>query len=402
MGFNSTRWGGNSAPNDNTGRVITRSTISIDYSASINLKRSDSDITYYYIDPLMGNTIINIDTSTSYLYDSIYLYLVNSGSARTVTFGSGFDCSPITVSNNIVYKLQFNGSEYIPYLIPTGTTSGSSGANGQSSSVFSYRSDGTNIPPNTGYISYDNPISSSSNHLYVSHETADNDDIDPLLGLITLGQIILIQKKSDSTKYEKWKVNGAPTTVTNSYWTYPVVLVDSTYNFSNNESVLLFITTSGTSSSSGSSGSSGTSSSAGSSGTSGSSGINGSSGSSGNSYPSGNFGVSISGSGGVITTGSKGYLSIPYACTITGWTLIADQTGSIVVDVRRSTYSGFPTTVSIAGTNLPTLSAAQKATDPTLVGWGNTSIAANDIIEFVVNSASTVTVAQLIINVTKI
>ena len=163
------------------------------------------------------------------------------------------------------------------------------------------------------------------------------------------------------------------------------------------------VSQSGSAGSSGTSqvGSSGSSGISGATGSSGSSGTPGSSGSSGSSYPSGNFGISISGSGGVITTGSKGYITIPYSCTITGWTIIGDQSGSIVVDVKRSTYSGFPTTASIAGTNLPTLSSVQKNTDSSLVGWGNTSISANDVIEFVVNSATTVTTVQVIINVTK-
>ena len=98
----------------------------------------------------------------------------------------------------------------------------------------------------------------------------------------------------------------------------------------------------------------------------------------------------IDGSGATITTGSKGFIEIPFAATITGWTILGDQSGSVVVDVKRSTYAGFPTTSSIAGTNLPTLSAVQKNQNLVLSGWGSTAIAAGDVLEFVVSSVTTI------------
>jgi hypothetical protein len=103
------------------------------------------------------------------------------------------------------------------------------------------------------------------------------------------------------------------------------------------------------------------------------------------------FGIVIDGGGGVIATGSYGFIQIPVTGTITGWSIFADQSGSAVVDIKRSTYAGFPTTSSIAGTDKPTLSTAQKNTDSTLTGWGSTAITANDVIEFVVNSCTSCT-----------
>lgn len=108
----------------------------------------------------------------------------------------------------------------------------------------------------------------------------------------------------------------------------------------------------------------------------------------------------IDGGGAAITTSSKGYLEIPFACTITGWTISADQSGSIVVDVKKCTYAGFPTTTSIAGTEKPTLSTAQKNQDLSLTTW-TTAIAAGDILEFVVDSATTVTRVTVSLKVTK-
>jgi hypothetical protein len=112
------------------------------------------------------------------------------------------------------------------------------------------------------------------------------------------------------------------------------------------------------------------------------------------------IGITIDGGGSAITTGSKGYVYIPYACTINSATLLADQSSSIVIDVKKSTYSGFPTTSSIAASAKPTLSSAQKSTDSTLTGW-TTSVAAGDCIEFVVDSITTCTRVHLTLKVTK-
>lgn len=98
----------------------------------------------------------------------------------------------------------------------------------------------------------------------------------------------------------------------------------------------------------------------------------------------------IDGGSNTITIGKKGVAVIDGDYAITGWTIIADQSGSIVVDVNRATYTNFPTTSSIAGSELPTLSSAQKAEDLSLTSW-TTTLSARDILEFEVDSASTVT-----------
>jgi len=110
----------------------------------------------------------------------------------------------------------------------------------------------------------------------------------------------------------------------------------------------------------------------------------------------------IDGGGSAITTEQKGHLEIPFACTITGWTILADQSGSIVVDVWKDTYANFPPTVAdtITGTEKPTLASAQKNQDLTLTTW-TTAVAAGDILAFNVNSVATVTRITLSIRATK-
>ena len=100
----------------------------------------------------------------------------------------------------------------------------------------------------------------------------------------------------------------------------------------------------------------------------------------------------VDGGGSAITTGQKGHVVVDFACTVQAWTILADQSGSIVIDVWKDTYANFPPTVAdtIAGSEKPTLAAAQKNQDTNLTTW-TTSIAAGDILAFNVDSATTVT-----------
>lgn len=100
----------------------------------------------------------------------------------------------------------------------------------------------------------------------------------------------------------------------------------------------------------------------------------------------------IDGGGTAITTGQKGHLFLDFAGTIKGWTIMGDQSGSIVVDVWKDTYANFPPAVAdtIAASAKPTLSAAQKNQDTTLTGW-TTSFSAGDVLAFNVDSVATVT-----------
>lgn len=106
------------------------------------------------------------------------------------------------------------------------------------------------------------------------------------------------------------------------------------------------------------------------------------------------FGLVVDGGGSAITTGSKGTRYIPFDCIITGWDIRSDISGNVVVDVKRSG-------VSLAGTEKPTLSGATSNQDLVLSTW-TTSLLAGDVIEFVIDSASTLTRATLTMLITKI
>jgi len=116
---------------------------------------------------------------------------------------------------------------------------------------------------------------------------------------------------------------------------------------------------------------------------------------------SGSFGITIDGAGSAITTGNKGYATIPYDGTITGWTMIADQSGDCVIDVWKNSSGNIPTIIdTITGTEKPTLSSQQINSDLTLTSW-TTTVSAGDIVAFNVDSISTITRVNLSIYITK-
>lgn len=102
-------------------------------------------------------------------------------------------------------------------------------------------------------------------------------------------------------------------------------------------------------------------------------------------------GVGADNSGSVLSTGSIGFVTVPYSCTITKWYLAADQSGSIVIDVKRS-----GTSIVGAG-NKPTLTSAQSG-NATVSGWTSVSLSAGDILEFNINSATTITRVNLVLS----
>lgn len=110
----------------------------------------------------------------------------------------------------------------------------------------------------------------------------------------------------------------------------------------------------------------------------------------------------IDGGGSTITTGIKGDLEIPFACTITRATALADQSGSIVVDVWKDTYANYPPVDadSITASAPVTITTATKSQDSTLTGW-TTSIAAGDTLRFNVDSVTTCQRCLVSLRVTK-
>ncbi len=111
----------------------------------------------------------------------------------------------------------------------------------------------------------------------------------------------------------------------------------------------------------------------------------------------------IDGGGSAITTGVKGVLLIPFACTITAVDVILDQSGSIVVDIWKLAFS--TSTLPAVGNTItasakPTVSATIASTNTTLTGW-TTSVSARDVLRYNVDSITTATSALVTVTCVK-
>ena len=113
------------------------------------------------------------------------------------------------------------------------------------------------------------------------------------------------------------------------------------------------------------------------------------------------IGLTNDGMGSVVTAGHKGSVTVPFAGTITGWRILADQVGSIVVDVWSAPFGGSPPSIAdtITGSEKPTLSSDWANEDASLTTW-DTAVVAGDVIAFNVDSASTVRRVTLTLTVT--
>ncbi|MBA7475722.1 hypothetical protein ES707_11095 [subsurface metagenome] len=109
-------------------------------------------------------------------------------------------------------------------------------------------------------------------------------------------------------------------------------------------------------------------------------------------YPDTGIPFIIDGSDSVITVGQKGHLPCPYAGDIEAVELLADQEGSIVVDIWKDIYDNFPPTDadSITGSTPPTITGAQKSRDSTLTGWTR-PVNKGDNLAFNVDSCTAIT-----------
>jgi hypothetical protein len=110
----------------------------------------------------------------------------------------------------------------------------------------------------------------------------------------------------------------------------------------------------------------------------------------------------------VITTGAAGnWLELDFNFTIVQWTILAKQSGSISIDVWKTTFSSFDSGAThpvaadkISATAPITFTTATKAQSSTLTGW-TTTVSANDVLAFNVASVTTCTQVVISLKVTK-
>lgn len=118
----------------------------------------------------------------------------------------------------------------------------------------------------------------------------------------------------------------------------------------------------------------------------------------GSGYYTANFPATIEfvmdGSGYGLNTGMKGYLVVPFECTATSATLLADKVCSASVDVWKCTQAEFdagitaPTSAdSITGSNTPTIASTTQYYSQNLTTWVS-SFGQGDVLAYNIDSVS--------------
>lgn len=109
-------------------------------------------------------------------------------------------------------------------------------------------------------------------------------------------------------------------------------------------------------------------------------------------------GVTLDGGSSSPTTGTKGYIQVPYSGTIVGWSVIADQAGALTVEVDKKASSAPPAAPAIPNTTTDKISASAPITTggqqsasggATAVSTWTTTVAQWDVFQFNVTVAST-------------
>lgn len=116
--------------------------------------------------------------------------------------------------------------------------------------------------------------------------------------------------------------------------------------------------------------------------------------------------ILFDGGGSAIAAGQTIFIKVPFDCSLDAWEILADQAGTIDIDIQGSTFANYPTAVSI-------LPAAPDGTEPIIGGggaakktdvcssWQVTTLAKGDILVFVINSCAMITRALISLKVTR-
>lgn len=79
--------------------------------------------------------------------------------------------------------------------------------------------------------------------------------------------------------------------------------------------------------------------------------------------------------------GNKGSVTLDVSGIIESLVILSDQQGDLILDIKKSNYTDFPTFTSIVGGVYPQMSNSRKVRDDELVGW-DTTLVAGDILTF--------------------
>lgn len=107
------------------------------------------------------------------------------------------------------------------------------------------------------------------------------------------------------------------------------------------------------------------------------------------------------GNGSALTAGLKGYLEVPWTCTVTAWKVLGNAAGNAQVDIFNDPYTTFGTDTSMVGGGTKPNLVAQTKNTAAPAGWTSTSILAGNQIGFSLASVSGLTRLTISLKVSK-
>ncbi len=105
------------------------------------------------------------------------------------------------------------------------------------------------------------------------------------------------------------------------------------------------------------------------------------------------IGASFDGGGSVLTTAALAYVTVPFACTLAGYNIVAD-TGTVSFDVWKiATGTAKPAIANsiISGTSWLALSSGTALHSTSTSSLTTTTVTANDIFAFSIEAVATAT-----------
>lgn len=111
--------------------------------------------------------------------------------------------------------------------------------------------------------------------------------------------------------------------------------------------------------------------------------------------------LTLDGLGGTVTTGSKGYIRIPFNFTINSWSIVAVPAGNITFDVWKANNTVPTVANTICGGNFPSASSPNTFTTSSNINSWTSGGLAGDIIGWNLASASNASFVTFQLNTTR-
>jgi hypothetical protein len=142
-----------------------------------------------------------------------------------------------TTSGGVVTPLLVDSQGRV---VTSGGVTGPTGPAGQSSTFYPYRTNTTpgTGDPGTGLVSWNATNQLAATQIQINHIDQNNVDIDIFLALLSVGDTVTIQDRSNSANFQRWTVSGTPVPQT-GYVQVPVTLDAGSWSAPNNHQIIV-------------------------------------------------------------------------------------------------------------------------------------------------------------------